>query len=52
MRAVLEALLIVGGALALFWFAYSSWLKTRRAERAARREEREREDAYFDQHLR
>lgn len=48
MRAALEALLIIGGALGLFWFAYSAWLRTRRAERAARQEERERENDYLD----
>jgi hypothetical protein len=51
-RVVLEALLIVGGALLLFKFLYQGFLNIRHRERAAQQAEREREDSWLNDNLR
>jgi hypothetical protein len=51
MRLLLEGLLLVGGALALFWFAYRGWLRLRREQEQADLQRRRDEDDWFESHV-
>lgn len=51
MRAVLEALTVVAGALGLFKFLYGGFAKMRRAQRRDRIKEQREQDAWLDSQL-